>query len=355
MAGMYSVFRPLLFRLNPETAHDIVVQTIGLMGRIHPLNQYLVDTCRGPLPSIPVEAMGLSFPNPVGLAAGLDKDAKAVDGLAALGFGFIELGTVTPLPQSGNPRPRMFRMTSAQALVNRMGFNSGGLNLFLARLGQQQQQAIIGINLGRNAATSNEDAWRDYLTGLRAVYRVADYVTINISSPNTKGLRDLQERDTLDGLIARLKAEQSQLAELHQKYTPIVVKISPDLDIESVARVAEVLTLRGIDGIVATNTTISRPLDAKAHPQASQAGGLSGAPLTALSHRIISELRQHTPSDFPVIGVGGIMDAASAQAAFSAGATLVQLYSGLIYRGPALVREILGALQAAQAAKALTS
>ena len=355
MAGMYSVFRPLLFRLNPETAHDIVVQTIGLMGRIPPLNQYLVDTCRGPLPSFPVEAMGLSFPNPVGLAAGLDKDAKAVDGLAALGFGFLELGTVTPLPQSGNPRPRMFRMISAQALVNRMGFNSGGLNLFLARLGQQQQQSIIGINLGRNAATSNEDAWRDYLTGLRAVYRVADYVTINISSPNTKGLRDLQERDTLDGLIARLKAEQSQLAELHQKYTPIVVKISPDLDIESIARVAEVLTLRGIDGIVATNTTISRPLDAKAHPQALQAGGLSGAPLADLSHRIISELRQHTPSDFPVIGVGGIMDAASAQAAFSAGATLVQLYSGLIYRGPALVREILGALQAAQTAKAPTS
>lgn len=355
MAGMYSVFRPLLFRLNPETAHDIVVQSIGLMGRIHPLNQYLVDTCRGPLPSIPVEAMGLSFPNPVGLAAGLDKDAKAVDGLAALGFGFLELGTVTPLPQSGNPRPRMFRLPSAQALVNRMGFNSGGLNLFLERLGQQHQQAIIGINLGRNAVTSNEDAWRDYLTGLRAVYRVADYVTINISSPNTKGLRDLQERDTLDGLIARLKAEQSQLADLHQKYTPIAVKISPDLDTESIARIAEVLTLRGIDGIVATNTTISRPLDAEAHPQASQAGGLSGAPLATLSHRVITELRQHTPPEFPVIGVGGIMDAASAQAAFSAGATLVQLYSGLIYRGPALVKEILGALQAAKSAKAATS
>ena len=355
MAGLYSLFRPLLFRLNPETAHDIVVQTIGLMGQIHPLNQYLVDTCRGPLPSIPVEAMGLSFPNPVGLAAGLDKDAKAVDGLAALGFGFLELGTVTPLPQSGNPRPRMYRMTSAQALVNRMGFNSGGLNFFLARLGQQQQQAIIGINLGRNAATSNEEAWRDYLTGLRAVYRVADYVTINISSPNTKGLRDLQERDTLDGLIARLKSEQAQLADLHQKYTPIAVKISPDLDDESIARVAEVLTLRGIDGIVATNTTVSRPLDTEVHPHVSQTGGLSGAPLANLSHRVITELRQHTPSEFPVIGVGGIMDAASAQAAFSAGATLIQLYSGLIYRGPALVREILGALQAAKAAKALTS
>lgn len=294
--------------------------------------------------------MGLSFPNPVGLAAGLDKDAKAVDGLAALGFGFLELGTVTPLPQSGNPRPRMFRLTSAQALINRMGFNSEGLNLFLARLGQHHQQTIIGINLGRNAATSNEDAWRDYLTGLRAVYRVADYVTINISSPNTKGLRDLQERDTLDGLMARLKAEQAQLADLHQKYTPIAVKISPDLDDESIARVAEVLTLRGIDGIVATNTTVSRPLDTEVHPHVSQTGGLSGAPLATLSHRVITELRQHTPSEFPVIGVGGIMDAASAQAAFSAGATLVQLYSGLIYRGPALVSEIIGALQAAKVA-----
>ena len=355
MAGMYSLVRPLLFRLNPETAHDIVVKTIGLIGRIHPLNQYLVDAWRGPLPSIPVDAMGLSFPNPVGLAAGLDKDAKAVDGLAALGFGFLELGTVTPLPQSGNPQPRMFRLTSAQAFINRMGFNSAGLNLFLARLGQQHQQTIIGINLGRNAATSNEDAWRDYLTGLRAVYRVADYVTINISSPNTKGLRDLQERDTLDGLIARLKAEQAQLADLHQKYTPIAVKISPDLDDESIARVAEVLTLRGIDGIVATNTTVSRPLNTEVHPHVSQTGGLSGAPLATLSHRVITELRQHTPSEFPVIGVGGIMDAASAQAAFSAGATLVQLYSGLIYRGPALVREILGALQAAQTTKAPTS
>ncbi len=350
MAGMYSLVRPLLFRLNPETAHDIVVKTIALIGRINPLNQYLVDAWRGPRRSNPVDAMGLSFPNPVGLAAGLDKDAKAVDGLAALGFGFLELGTVTPLPQSGNPRPRMFRLTSAQALINRMGFNSEGLNLFLARLGQQHQQTIIGINLGRNAATSNEDAWRDYLTGLRAVYRVADYVTINISSPNTKGLRDLQERDTLDGLIARLKAEQTQLADLHQKYTPIAVKISPDLDDESIARVAEVLTLRGIDGIVATNTTVSRPLNTEVHPHVSQTGGLSGAPLATLSHRVITELRQHTPSEFPVIGVGGIMDAASAQAAFSAGATLVQLYSGLIYRGPALVSEILGALQAAKVA-----
>lgn len=350
MAGMYSLARPLLFRLSPETAHDLILKTIGLIGRIHPLNQYLADTCRGPLPSIPVEAMGLSFPNPVGLAAGLDKDAKAVDGLAALGFGFLELGTVTPLPQSGNPRPRMFRLASAQALVNRMGFNSGGLNLFLARLGQQHQQTIIGINLGRNATTSNNDAWRDYLTGLRAVYRVADYVTINISSPNTEGLRDLQERDALDSLIQYLKDEQTRLADLHQKYTPIAVKISPDLDTESIARVAEVLIRRGVDGIVATNTTISRPLNTEAHPHALQAGGLSGAPLATLSHRVITELRQHTPSEFPVIGVGGIMDAASAQAAFSAGATLIQLYSGLIYRGPALVPEILKGLQTAKAA-----
>ena len=350
MAGLYSLARPLLFQLDPETAHRLTLAAIGLLGRIHPINQYVADVCRGSLPAIPVEAMGLSFPNPVGLAAGLDKHAQAVDGLATLGFGFLELGTVTPLPQTGNPLPRMFRLTRAQALINRMGFNSEGLNQFLFRLGQHQQQAIIGINLGRNATTENEDAWRDYLTGLRAVYRIADYVTINISSPNTEGLRDLQEHNTLDQLLQQLKDEQRRLADLHSKYTPIAVKISPDLDTDAIGRIAEVLTRRGIDGIVATNTTTTRPLDSNSYPQASQTGGLSGAPLATLSHHVISELRQHTPSNFPIIGVGGIVDAASAQAVLSAGATLIQLYSGLIYRGPALIREILRALEAADAA-----
>ncbi|MAF06763.1 MAG: dihydroorotate dehydrogenase (quinone) [Acidiferrobacteraceae bacterium] len=347
MAGLYSLLRPLLFQLEPETAHRLTLGAIGLLGRIHPINQYLADAWRGSLPAIPVEAMGLCFPNPVGLAAGLDKHAQAVDGLASLGFGFLELGTVTPLPQTGNPRPRMFRLAGAQALINRMGFNSEGLNHFLHRLGQQRQQAVIGINLGRNATTDNDDAWRDYLTGLRAVYRIADYVTINISSPNTKGLRDLQERETLDGLLQRLKDEQAQLADLHGKYTPIAVKISPDLDTDAIGPMAEVLVGRGIDGIVASNTTTSRPLDLKMYPKAAETGGLSGAPLATLSHRLITELRQHTPSGFPLIGVGGIMDAASAQAAFSAGATLIQVYSGLIYRGPGLLRDILKALEAA--------
>jgi len=347
MAGLYTLVRPLLFQLEPETAHRLTLGAIGLLGRIHPVNQYLADAWRGSLPALPVEAMGLYFPNPVGLAAGLDKHAQAVDGLAALGFGFVELGTVTPLPQTGNPRPRMFRLAGAQALINRMGFNSEGLNHFLHRLGQHRQQAVIGINLGRNATTDNDDAWQDYLTGLRAVYSIADYVTINISSPNTEGLRDLQEREALDKLLQRLKDEQARLADLHSRYTPIAVKISPDLDTDEVRRIAKVLVDRGIDGIVATNTTTSRPLDPKAYPKAGEIGGLSGAPLAALSHRLITELRQHTPSSFPIIGVGGIMDAASAQAAFSAGATLIQIYSGLIYRGPALVRDILKALKAA--------
>ncbi|HCK76554.1 MAG TPA: quinone-dependent dihydroorotate dehydrogenase [Gammaproteobacteria bacterium] len=350
MAGLYSLTRPLLFQLEPEIAHRLTLAAIRTLGRIHPLNQYVADLCRGSLPAIPVEAMGLFFPNPVGLAAGLDKHAEAVDGLAALGFGFLELGTVTPLPQAGNPRPRVFRLSGAQALINRMGFNSEGLNQFLTRLGQHQQQAIIGINLGRNAATGNQNAWRDYLTGLRAVYRIADYVTINISSPNTEGLRDLQEHDILDRLLQQLKDEQRRLADLHSKYTPIAVKISPDLNTDGIGQIAEVLIRRGIDGIVATNTTITRPLDADVYPQVSQTGGLSGAPLAILSHRVITELRQHTPPSFPIIAVGGIMDAASAQAALSAGATLIQLYSGLIYRGPALVREILRALEAADAA-----
>lgn len=339
--GLYALVRPLLFRLDPEVAHELTLNSIALVGRTHPLNQYVADLWRAALPARPVRAMGLTFTNPVGVAAGLDKDARAVDGLAMLGFGFLELGTVTPLPQSGNPKPRMFRLTQDSALINRMGFNGAGLGEFLSRLSQASQQSIIGINLGRNATTANEEAWRDYVTGLRAVYGVADYVSINISSPNTQGLRDLQEQKSLDMLLARLKQTQSELADQHGKYTPIVIKLAPDLDPEQLDQVAEALIEREMDGVIATNTTITRPSHLKSAQASGEPGGLSGQPLAPMAIKIVSELRQRLPATMPIIGAGGIHDATSAAAMLSAGASLIQIYTGLIYRGPALLRDIL--------------
>ena len=343
MADLYRWVRRALFSLDPETAHRITLGTMGLLGKIHPPNQYLADAWRGALPTHPVEAMGLCFPNPVGLAAGLDKNATAVDGLAGLGFGFLELGTVTPLPQGGNARPRMFRLTGAQAVINRMGFNSAGLNTFLLNLGRHKQQVIIGINIGRNATTPNELAYRDYLTGLRAIYTVADYITVNISSPNTATLRELQERHALNQLLACLKDEQARLADQHGRYTPIAVKIAPDLSTQEIKEIADALLHYQVDGVVATNTTTTRPLDERLYPEVFESGGLSGAPLATLSQRVIAELKRHVGADLPIIGVGGITDVASARATLAAGATLIQLYTGLIYRGPGLLREILNA------------
>lgn len=341
---MYSLARSLLFRLDPEVAHRWVVSGIGLAGRIHPLNQYLADAWRGRLPSYPVQAMGLTFPNPIGIAAGLDKDVQAFDGLALFGFGFIELGTVTPLPQSGNPKPRMFRLTAKHALINRMGFNSKGLNHFLGQLQRTEQSAVTGINLGKNATTPVEEAAQDYISGLRAAYSVADYVTINISSPNTKDLRTLQEDVALDHLLDALKEEQHNLTQRHQKYTPIVLKIAPDLNDPQLNHIANALMQHEIDGVIATNTTISRPQAISGHRHAGEAGGLSGRPLAPLSREKVAALRERLPSSFPIIGVGGIDDADSANAMLSAGANLLQVYTGLIYRGPTLLRSILSGI-----------
>jgi len=349
MADLYPLLRRLAFLLDPEVSHGLALGALGLLERAHPLEKCLTERMRDTLPARPVKAMGIHFPNPVGLAAGLDKDARAVAGLAGLGFGFLELGTVTPLPQAGNPRPRLFRLTGAQALVNRMGFNSVGLNQFLANLARHNQQVRVGINIGKNAQTPLEQAAHDYLTCLRAVYTAADYVAVNISSPNTPGLRDLQEREGLNQLLGQLKDGQARLADLHDRYTPIAVKIAPDLEPDAIGRIAEALASHGIDGVIATNTTLTRPGNAASYPGSEQSGGLSGAPLAAQSSEVIRILSDTLGDTLPIIGVGGIVDVASAQEKFAAGATLIQLYTGLIYRGPVLIREILEGLPATTA------
>jgi dihydroorotate dehydrogenase len=341
---LYPLFRPLLFALDPETAHDMAFASLDAAAAFG-VAQLVVPRVR----ASPVEAMGLTFPNRVGLAAGLDKNAAHIDGLAAMGFGFIECGTVTPRAQPGNPKPRLFRLPEAEALINRMGFNNDGVERFLANVERARFGAgsggILGLNIGRNFDTSNARAIDDYLTCLKAVYARASYITINISSPNTQGLRELQEDSALERLLAALKSEQAQLAQTHGKYTPLVVKIAPDLAPADLRRIARSLTAHKIDGVVATNTTTDRSAVAGS-PHAEEAGGLSGAPLKAKSTAVIRTLAAELAGAMPIIGVGGIMSGADAREKIAAGATLVQIYTGLIYKGPDLVAEIAEALAA---------
>ena len=286
--------------------------------------------------------MGLNFPNPVGLAAGLDKDGAYIDGLAALGFGFIEIGTVTPRAQPGNPKPRMFRLPEAQALINRMGFNNGGVDAFVRNVQAsrfyQERRGILGLNIGKNADTPIERATDDYLYCLDKVYPYAAYVTVNISSPNTKNLRQLQQASEIDALLSALKMAQSQLADKHGRYVPLVLKIAPDLDDEQIDTIASALLRNHIDGVIATNTTITREA-VQGLTHANETGGLSGAPVRDLSTRVIRALHQVLQGEIPIIGVGGILNGVDAHEKMAAGASLVQLYTGLIYRGPALVGE----------------
>ena len=286
--------------------------------------------------------MGLNFPNPVGLAAGLDKDGAYIDGLAALGFGFIEIGTVTPRAQPGNPKPRMFRLPEAQALINRMGFNNGGVDAFVRNVQAsrfyQERRGILGLNIGKNADTPIERATDDYLYCLDKVYPYAAYVTVNISSPNTKNLRQLQQASEIDALLSALKMAQSQLADKHGRYVPLVLKIAPDLDDEQIDTIASALLRNHIDGVIATNTTITREA-VQGLTHANETGGLSGAPVRDLSTRVIRSLHQVLQGEIPIIGVGGILNGVDAHEKMAAGASLVQLYTGLIYRGPALVGE----------------
>ena len=330
----YSLVRALLFRLPPEAAHDFALHGLRMAARGGLLRQHKS------LPSAPCRVMGIDFPNPVGLAAGLDKNADYIEGLAALGFGFIEVGTVTPRPQPGNPKPRLFRLPSAQALINRLGFNNQGVDYLLDRVQRSASnyQGVLGINIGKNFDTPLENAADDYLFCLRKVYPHARYVTVNISSPNTPGLRDLQFGEPLERLLAMLKQVQQQLAGQHGRYVPLAVKVAPDLADEDVAQVAAALLRHRIDAVIATNTTFSRR-GVETLPHADESGGLSGAPLFERSTEVVRLFRRALGGELPIIAVGGILSGADALAKLEAGASLVQLYTGLIYRGPALVRE----------------
>lgn len=339
---LYALARPLLFSLDPEAAHNL---TLPLLKRAAALG--LAKAIARPEPD-PRTVMGITFPNPVGLAAGLDKDGTYIDGLAALGFGFIEVGTVTPRAQPGNPQPRMFRLPRAQAIINRMGFNNGGVDAFVANVQAskfyQDKEGVLGLNIGKNADTPIERAADDYLLCLEKVYPYASYVAINISSPNTKNLRQLQDASELGALLSRLKDAQQRLADRHAHYVPIALKIAPDIGSEQIKNIADALLRYKLDGVIATNTTITRDAVQRL-PHAAEAGGLSGAPVFELSNVVIRALKKELGNALPIIGVGGILSGHDAQVKIEAGATLVQLYTGLIYRGPALVKECAAALR----------
>lgn len=287
--------------------------------------------------------MGLSFPSPVGLAAGLDKNGAVIDGMAKMGFGFIEVGTVTPRPQPGNPKPRLFRVPEAQGVINRFGFNNLGVDNLISNVKASRYQGILGINIGKNFDTPLERAVEDYLICMQKVYAYASYITVNISSPNTKNLRDLQSADALSSLLSSLKAEQSKLAQQHGKYVPLALKIAPDLTAEQVHEIAGLLMQHHIDAVIATNTTLSREA-VKGLPHAEETGGLSGAPVRDVSTFVIRQLSEVLQGKVPIIGVGGILSGPDAAEKIAAGASLVQLYSGLIYRGPKLVHEVCRAI-----------
>lgn len=332
----YRLLRPLLFTLDAELAHAFTLKALRLLQPLGlPLNR--VAQCESRT------VMGLKFPNPVGLAAGLDKNGDYIDALAKLGFGFIEVGTVTPRPQPGNPKPRLFRIPEAQAIINRMGFNNLGVDYLLENIKRTQYNGVLGVNIGKNFDTPVESAIDDYLICLRKVYAVASYVTINISSPNTLHLRQLQNEHELDHLVATLKLEQGKLSDQQGRYTPLLVKIAPDLDQSQLESIAAILMKYNIDGVIATNTTISRQ-NIAGLPHADETGGLSGSPVKVMSTRVISKLYSLLGEQIPIIGVGGILSADDAKEKVAAGASLIQLYTGLIYEGPDLVNQCISTL-----------
>jgi len=332
--NIYSLASPLLFQFDAESVHDFTLKSLKTAERLGALKLY-------PAPPVcqPRQVMGITFPNPVGLAAGLDKNAAVIDGMAALGFGFIEVGTVTPRPQPGNPKPRLFRVQEAQGIVNRFGFNNLGVDHLIENVKAAKYKGVLGINIGKNFDTPNEHAVDDYLICMRKVYPYASYITVNISSPNTKNLRALQEKEALSNLLATLKQEQLKLADVHGRYVPVALKIAPDLELEQVNEIADLLMAHKIDAVIATNTTLSREA-VKGMKNADETGGLSGAPVREKSTLVIQQLSQRLQGALPIIGVGGILSGADAVEKIAAGASLVQVYSGLIYKGPKLVHDI---------------
>lgn len=336
---LYPLLRPFLFQLEPETAHNLTLSALVILERFGVLKLIAPR-----VPPLPVRVMGLNFPNPVGLAAGLDKNGEAIDAWAALGFGFIEVGAVTPRPQPGNPKPRVFRLPQAQAVINRMGFNNLGVDHLLANLERSTWRGILGVNLGKNFDTPIERAADDYLYCLEKLYARAAFLTLNISSPNTRNLRSLQGSDELDTLLGRIKAAQQRLADRHGKYTPVAVKVAPDLEAEQIRAMADLFRRHRVDAVIATNTTLSRA-GVEHLPHGQEAGGLSGAPLREVSTWVLAAFHSALKGEVPLIGVGGILSGADARAKVAAGASLVQLYTGLIYRGPALIREVVEALR----------
>jgi dihydroorotate dehydrogenase len=330
---MYDLLRPLLFALDAETAHGLTLYASDVAQRSG-LSRFIAT----PPAPLPVRTFGIDFPNPVGLAAGLDKNGEHLDGLAALGFGFVEIGTVTPRPQLGNDKPRMFRLPNHEAVINRLGFNNGGIDALVRNVEKATFRGVLGINIGKNKDTPNERAIDDYLFCLERAYPLATYITVNISSPNTQGLRDLQEEETLRRFIGTLRDAQERLASQHGKRKPMLLKIAPDLTETELEAIADVLLASGIDGVICTNTTIDRDLVA-GDPNAHETGGLSGRPLFDKSTAVLRGMAARLGGKLPIIGVGGILDGDTAAEKIEAGASLVQVYSGLVYRGPKLIAE----------------
>ncbi len=335
--NMYELIRPLVFKIDPEQAHHLALNALKHAQKL------------GLLPIVPADVrptklMGLDLPNPVGLAAGLDKNGECIQGLAALGFGFVEIGTVTPRPQDGNPKPRLFRVPEHQGVINRMGFNNLGIDNLIANVQKAEFTGVLGINIGKNATTPIEQAADDYLICLEKAYAHASYITVNISSPNTKNLRDLQQGDELTKLLSSLKNRQAQLHTQHGKYVPLAVKIAPDLDAQQIEEIAQIVLQTEIDGVIATNTTIDKSA-LGALPLAQEQGGLSGAPVREKSNAVLSALVAQLGDKVPVIGAGGILSGSHAKEKLDLGATAVQVYSGMVYRGTDLVRECLNAVR----------
>lgn len=341
---MYSFVKPFLFSLDPERAHDLAMSNLEFVSSKAWLFKQLRRQYGDKVAELPVTCMGIDFSNPVGLAAGLDKDARALPAFSAMGFSGVELGTVTPKPQPGNDKPRMFRLTEDQAIINRMGFNSAGVDQFLKNINKQAVTSAVGINLGKNAVTPIEDAHLDYISALQKVYGQADYITINISSPNTKSLRDLQNADYLDQLLMQLKAAQLKCEKVHKRYVPIALKVAPDLQTDEIETIAELVITHSFDALIATNTTVARP-DSLQSEHASETGGLSGVPVRDASTKCIEQFYKILKGKVQIIGVGGIANADDAWQKLVAGADYLQIYSLFIYQGPAMIAEIVNGLK----------